>query len=398
MTGNLNAMRRPLIKGSIFFCCLFLTATRAAAQNTETLPWYKSIYIEAGGLVDLLPKQFLGDIKGEIKPMFGFHGALGYELRRFRLSLSSGYSQSSETDQFVDNISFIPLTGRVGYALPIKDNWGAEAYLGFGFQFSNTFHYETALDFWAGRRSESLKIKPLIEGRLRATYAFSGEFLKAYAGGGADIVFETDKPIPLPMIELGISLKPLALNLPPKKHKERTPVPKPVTEPEEPYLEPTPEPEPEPELEKPYQEPEPEPYQEPEPEPEPGIRLSETQDKDGGKDIRRILYQKAIYFEADRGTRVLAQSWPLLVEAGRILQANPKASVILRGYAALFGTTEGQWTISAARVWFCVEYLKWECGIAEERIEMEYFGAEDVPVSEEAEWQLRRRVELVIIE
>ena len=372
MTDNLNAMCRSLFMGSIFFSCLFLSSYRAAAQNTEALLWYKSIYIETGGVVNILPKQFLGDKKGEIKPMFGFHGALGYEWRRFRLSLSSGYSQSAETDQFVDNISFIPLTGRIGYALPVKDSWGAEADVGFGFQFSNTFHYETALDFWADRRSESLKMKPLIEGRLRATYTFPRDFLKIYAGGGADIVFETDKPIPLPMIELGISLKPFVLNLPPKKHKDRTPVPEPVMEPEEPHREPTLEPEPE-------------------------IPVSEPQDTDiGEKTIRPILFNQGIYFEADRGTKVLAQSWPLLVEAGRILQANPEARVTLRGFAALFDTTEGQWTISAARVWFCVEYLKGECGIAEERIKMEYFGAEDAPVSEEAEWQFRRRVELII--
>jgi outer membrane protein OmpA-like peptidoglycan-associated protein len=388
--------------GIIFFSYLFLSMPRAGAQNTEKSSlWYESFYIEAGGIIDFPSNVFL-DV---INPIFGIHGALGYEWQRLRFSLSSGYSQSDGADPLVENIFFIPLTGRVGYTLPVKGSWSAAADIGFGIQFSKTLHYETALDFLAGRRSESLKIEPLIEGRLYATYTLPGNFFRIYAGGGVDIILERKAPIPLPVLDLGISLKPLAL-FSPKKHKASDPFPKPITEPkeepepvvEEPYPELTEEPEPV--VEEPYpeltEEPEPvaeEPYLELAEEPEP-----EPQDTDigGKKDTRSLLFQRAIYFEPDRGTRVLKQSWPLLQEAGRILQANPEARITLRGYAASFGTEEGQNTISAARVWFCVEYLKWECGIAEDRIHMEFFGAEKEPVSEEAEWQLRRRVELII--
>ena len=110
----------------------------------------------------------------------------------------------------------------------------------------------------------------------------------------------------------------------------------------------------------------------------------------------QLLLQRSIYFEANRGTKVLEQSMPALREAGRVLRENPEARIILRGYAAPSGTTESQVVISAARVWFCVEYFRQEFNIAENRIRMLFFGAEEEPVSESTEWQLRRRVDLNI--
>jgi outer membrane protein OmpA-like peptidoglycan-associated protein len=359
---------------------------RAGAQNTEnSSAWYKPFYIEAGGVLNILPKLFLGDIK----PMFGFHGALGYEWQRIRFSLSSGYSQAAGSNPFVEDIYFIPITARVGYALPIKNNWGVEGDLGFGMQLSRTLHYENNLDLLAGRRSESQEIKPLAEARVYATYTILNNLLKFYAGGGVDVIFETNSPIPVPVIELGISIKPLALYSP-REHKTVTPVPKPIAEPavepepepEEPYQEPIAEPEPEPE----------EPYQEPitEPEPEPEEPYQEK------TDVRPTRFQYAIYFEANRGTKILDLSWPLLREAGRMLQENPEARITLRGYAAPSGTTESQVVISAARVWFCVEYFKQEFDIAEDRINMQFFGAEEAHLSPDEEWELRRRVELIV--
>jgi len=321
---------------------------QAGAQNIEeTSAWYKHLYIEAGGggSIPVQPKPLLDGIK----PIPGFRGALGYEWQRLKFSLSSGYSQSSGADPLVEDIYFIPMTGRVGYALPIKDRWGAEADFGFGVNLSKTHHYETALDYLAGRRSESQEVKPFFEGSIHATYTLPRNILKFYAGGGADIMFETAGPITLPVLEAGISFKPLAL-LPARKPKIKPPVPKPVV---------------------------PVPVVEPEPE-------------------KPARFQYAIYFEADRSTKVLEQSWPLLQEAGRLLQENPEARVTLLGYAAPHGTSESQVVISAARVWFCAEYFQWECLIAEDRIQMQFFGANEKPESAAAEWQLRRRVEMVV--
>jgi len=46
---------------------------------------------------------------------------------------------------------------------------------------------------------------------LYATWTTKGKFLKIYAGGGADVVFETDGPISMPLFEAGISIKPFML-------------------------------------------------------------------------------------------------------------------------------------------------------------------------------------------
>jgi outer membrane protein OmpA-like peptidoglycan-associated protein len=356
MICSASTRYRPLFMGILFLCCLFLSTHRVGAQDSEnTSTWYKSIFIEAGGIMNLPPKLFLGDIK----PMFGFHGALGYEWLKIeegragnlRFSLSSGYSQASGADPLVESLSFIPITGRLGYALPIKNNWGAEVDLGFGVQLSKTLHYEIMLDYLAGRRSESQELKLLAEGRLHAMYTLPNNFLKFYAGGGADLIFETDSPIPVPVIEAGISIKPLALYSP-KKPKAVIPVPKP----------------------------------EPEIVPEPEIESEKP---------ARVEYE--IYFRANSGTRVFEHSLPLLQEAGRLLQKDPEARVILRGFAAPFGTAESQVAISAARVWHCAEYLKEEFNIAEDRIHMLFFGSEETHDHRRTtEWPLRRRVELII--
>lgn len=320
--------------------------------------------------MNLPPELFLG----AVKPMFGFQGALGYEWQRFRVSVSSGYSQSAGDNPLVESIYFIPITGRLGYAFPFNKNWGLEADLGAGIQYSKTLHYETALDLYAGRRSESREIKPFAETRLHATLTILNNFLKIYAGGGVGVVFETDSPIALPMLDLGISIKPFALYSP-KKREAKIPVkklPEPVPEPAE------------------------EPAEELVEELEEDIVEDIVEDIAEEPDIIQILFQEAVYFEADSGAKILAQSLPLLREAGRQLRENPEARLILRGYAAPSGTMEGQTVVSAARVWFCTEYLKREYGIAEDRIQMRFFGAKEASVSEDAEWQLRRRVELIV--
>jgi len=362
MSDSLSTRYRPLFIGAIFLCFLFLPSPGAGAQDDDekTSAWYKPFYIEAGGLAVFPPKLFLG----AIKPMFGFHGALGYEWGNFRFSLSSGYSYASGDNQLVESISFIPITGRVGYELPIKNNWGAQAHLGFGVQLSKTLHYETALDLLREQRSDSLHINPLAEARLRATYTLNDIF-KFYAGAGADVLFEIEGPLGLPLIEAGISVKPLA-RLPVRKHKTVTPAPEPEPEPE-PRLIPAPEPEPEPEL-----------IAEPEPEPE------------------SFYHEYWLYFEADRATKAIGRSMHLLREIGRLLRENPETHVTIRGFAAPAGTNESQMAISAARVWFCAEYLKSEFDISDHRVFMQFFGSEEIEAPEDIEWKLRRRVELIV--
>jgi len=373
---------------AIILLCGILPAVYA--QNSEkTSSWRDLFYIE--GVANYNFPFLLFD--GVAESNIGFRGVIGVITpQRLRFSLSAGYSQASGTDPLLETFTFIPLTARAGYALPLKSNWGLQADLGMGVQFSNISYYKTKVDYLKEQKSELSETKPFAEARVYATYALPVKFLNLYAGGGTDLIFETDGPIPLLVAEVGISLKPFAIPVKPRPAK---PVLKPLTnttiqervvevqqEPQIVYMEPEPEPEPQ------IVYTEPEPKLEPKPEPQPVYLEPET---------KPVLFEYAIYFEADRGTKVIRQSVPLLREAGRRLKENPQTSVTLRGYAAPTGTAEGQITISAARVWYCVEYLKYDCGIAENRIHMQFYGApEEMSLSEDVLLQMRRRVELII--
>jgi hypothetical protein len=320
----------------IILCCWFFGAAQAHSQDVEkTSSNYESFFIE-GALYYPFP---LGLFSGIIKPLPGFRGALGYEWQRLRFSLSSGYNKYSGADPLVVNTVFIPMTVRIGYMIPLKKNWGIEPDLGVGLQYSKTLHYETLLGFLADRQEESIEIKPFAEGRV-FFYIRPLDFLKIYAGGGVDMVFEMKKPIPLPALEAGLSFKPFAIGSP-RKRKPKVVIDKEVI-------------------------------------------------------IPALPWKETLYFEADRGTKILPQYQHLLEEAGRRLKENPQAHITLWGYAAPAGTTEGQITVSAARVWYCVEYLK-DCGIAEERMHQKFFGAEEISSEmKKAVWDLRRRVDIII--
>jgi outer membrane protein OmpA-like peptidoglycan-associated protein len=133
----------------------------------------------------------------------------------------------------------------------------------------------------------------------------------------------------------------------------------------------------------------------PEPE-EPLLRPSPAMNV--GENNLTVSVQHSVYFYAESGTRILDRYLPLLRETGRRLQADPRTRVTLRGYAAPIGTKGGQITRSAARVWYCAEYLMREYGIREERIRTAFFGAEGMSESENAELNLRRRVEIIVEE
>jgi outer membrane protein OmpA-like peptidoglycan-associated protein len=131
---------------------------------------------------------------------------------------------------------------------------------------------------------------------------------------------------------------------------------------------------------------------------EPFLRPSAAISVGGEAGNWSILVQHTVYFEAESGIRTIDPYLPKLQEAGRLLRADSRTRIALRGYAAPDGTRDGQITRSAARVWLCAEYLMREYGIPERRIRMAFFGAEGMSEAENAEWGLRRRVEIIVEE
>jgi outer membrane protein OmpA-like peptidoglycan-associated protein len=351
--------------------CWFFVAVPIYAQNSEQESvWYSPFFIEGSIHYHFSPDP----LSGAIRPQPGFRGALGYEWQKLRFFASSGYSLYEGTDPLVTAFSYTPLTAGVGYALPIKGNWGAQADMGLGIQFLRVSHYETWLNLAGNNSLESVERKFFVEGRLYATYT-PFRFLRIFAGGGTDVVFETNKPVFFPVLEVGVSLKPFLL--PPKPPK-----------PERLVLEPEPEAE----------------------QPELVAKIPELEDDDpedifedgDPEDIfeienppgQKLPFRYVVYFQPDRGTDIVERYQPILKEVGERMLRYPETGLVLRGYAAPFDMEEGQITISAARVWYCTEYLKREYGIAEDRIRVTFFGAGEKSPPEGAGFNPRRRVEM----
>ena len=193
-------------------CVLLFFLALPIFSYAEETPWYEGFYLEGSVLNYFTPDA----LKEWIEPELGYRGAFGYEIKNFRFTVESGFSRVVGTQPlfmertFVPEIAFVPLVFKFGYALPIIFGFGVQADLGVGAAFSNTTRHETVLDLIQGNPREDSERSLFTSARLYLTWS-PWRFLKLYAGGGGDIIFEKEGPIPLPLVEAGISFKPLAL-------------------------------------------------------------------------------------------------------------------------------------------------------------------------------------------
>jgi outer membrane protein OmpA-like peptidoglycan-associated protein len=125
--------------------------------------------------------------------------------------VESGYTHIAGNNPLVLDITLVPLTAKIGYNLPLIWGFGLQADLSGGVFFSQTIYYPTAIDMLLENVKKEKTKSPLAGARLYATYTFLSGFMKLYAGGGVDMILETDGPIPPPVIEAGISIKPLSI-------------------------------------------------------------------------------------------------------------------------------------------------------------------------------------------
>jgi outer membrane protein OmpA-like peptidoglycan-associated protein len=323
--------------------------------SAQENPWYKPVYIEGSLVHYYLPELF----SGIMKPQPGFRAALGYEYMHFHLAVESGYTYMEGTNPLVTSVTLVPLTAEFGYHLPLRWGLGLQADISFGVFFSRTEYYSSAIDMLQGKLRDEQVTSPVAGARLYAVYV-PFEWLKIYAGGGVDMVLETNGPIPPPVIEAGISIKPFALPRPKAKQQKPEPVETKPAETETPQAE--------------------------EQLPVADIAAAKEPEK-------IVVFSTSVYFRADT-TALIEEYRPLLDEAGRRLMTDKTLRVTLRGYAAPSGTEDGILALSAARSWYCAEYLTRCYGIAEERMSIEFYGARET--QEEKAWELRRRVDLII--
>jgi len=183
---------------------IFLLAFAVPSYAEET-PWYEGFFLEGSALYYFTPDV----LKELIQPELGYRGAFGYEFKNFRFAAESGFSRVAGTNPLVLEIAFVPVVFKFGYALPIVSGFGFQADLGLGAAFSRTTRYETAIDMVLNNLRKDSERSLITQARLYLTWS-PWKFLKFYAGGGGDVIFETEGPIPLPLVEAGISLKPFA--------------------------------------------------------------------------------------------------------------------------------------------------------------------------------------------
>jgi outer membrane protein OmpA-like peptidoglycan-associated protein len=306
---------------------------------------------------------------GLLKTTPGFRAALGYEYRNFHLAVESGYTHIKGTNPLVLDIKMIPLALKFGYEYPIFFGFGVQADLLAGYFFSRTVHYLTFLDTLTGKLREDEERNTFAGARLYATWSAKGKLLKIYAGGGGDIVFENDGPIPMPLVEIGLRFYPLKL-LPRKKPREQIVFEEQaVIEEPEVYLD---------EFE--FEEAEEEFYEEEaEPEPPEPVRL-----------LWLALYPSNKTAPDAEGLAVMDQAAAVMAEA------EGEYTIVLKGYAAPFVSVSGQTEVSRRRVVFCKEYLMEKHGIPEDRITVEWHGSKALPENTaERDHARRRGVEII---
>ena len=335
--------------------------------NADEAPWYSDFFVETSVQRYFAP----GIFKDLVSPDFGFRVALGYEFKRFRFALETGYSHIDGTNPLVLDIKLSPLALKAGYALPIRWGLGIQADLGFGLMFSKTIHYETAIDMLMDNKTNSRTRTLFMGARFYATYTIPGNFLKLYAGGGLDLLFETGGLIPMPLVEFGVSFKPLMLiHRKPAGQKAEIPAPVFIDKPAE-----TSQSETEP--------------------PIPALIFVRPPENITAQESKEGRIAGLVYFEADTAV-LMDRYWPVLDDIGLRLAADLSLRITLRGYSAPFGTPEGRIAISGSRANFCRDYLVQKFGIASDRIRIEYYGAERKPRFIDSTPESYRCVELII--
>jgi hypothetical protein len=179
----------------------------SAPIYAQDKPRRGDFYIE-GSVLHYFTPEALSEL---IAPETGFRFGLGYELKKFRFTVESGYTKIEGTNPLVTNITFIPLIFKAGYALPLFLGFGVQADLGAGFLYSQTSRYDSAISLYQGNILHDKERSFASAARLYATFS-PFDLIKFYAGGGLDVVLENAGFIPLPLVEAGVSIKPFAFS------------------------------------------------------------------------------------------------------------------------------------------------------------------------------------------
>jgi hypothetical protein len=78
------------------------------------------------------------------------------------------------------------------------------------------------------------------------------------------------------------------------------------------------------------------------------------------------------------------------------LAADPSLKLLIRAYAADFGTADGRYIVSVSRARFSRDFFTVQYGISASRFNIEAFGSDRSPLSATNNWETHRCVELIL--
>jgi outer membrane protein OmpA-like peptidoglycan-associated protein len=331
----------------------------------EIPEWAGNLFVYLGGQYYIVP-DFAGTLSpsvaehygvsgGLIKPYPGLRAGAGYHLGPWQFSLESGYSYIKGDNPLVLDIHLIPLLVKTGYVFHPTEKLSLGPVLEIGAVFARVNHYESAIALLLGRPVLSSATGLLAYAGAQGAWNFTRAFA-LHTALGVEAIIETGGILPLPSVELGLSLRPFLIS------RKKPPAPAEILrESEPPEAIPAPIPG------------EPMIFEDAEaaiPEP---IIVEEIPER-----VRTLRILNAVYFEPD--TAVLIEIHRFVLDAlGQMLISRPDSTVILRAYSAPYSTREGQLMVSQWRADFCRDYLETNYGIDAERMSVECYGADRLP-------------------
>jgi len=82
---------------------------------------------------------------------------------------------------------------------------------------------------------------------------------------------------------------------------------------------------------------------------------------------------------------------------GKQLAADPGLKLLIRAYAADFGTADGRYIVSVNRARFSRDFFTAQYGVSLNRFNIEAFGSDRSPIYATSDWQSHRCVELILL-
>jgi len=357
---------KPLVFASIFLLSInFPLHAQILLEN---------IYVRFSGQYYLIPdlakaispelaSQY--GVSGSIVPYLGFRAGAGYGWRNWSFGAESGYTYIKGDNPLVTDIAITPLLLKAGYSFfPITSYrfFSLTPTAALGIVFAKANHYKDVIDMLTDNITVSSNTGFMAQIGLQAAWnpvRQWGRAFEIFARFSIDGIIEKGGLIPLPQIEIGITIRPFAF-------KTR---PVPVTHIEE-----------KPIVETPVE------------------IIAEEEEAQEAEPPQSVRYLWLVLFPPDEMSAV-SHGNAVLDEAGAVLAEMPTGAefrIILRGYSAPYVSVSGQREVSRRRALYCADYLRQRYGIPDERITVEWYGAEALPENiEENDHVSRRSVEII---